>query len=635
MDCSVLTTISVSENNSSFSSDSNGVLYNKSKTQLIQYPAGNSNATFTIPKSVTSIALAAFYGCTELTDIILPDSVTSIGLYAFAESKKLKSVTIGNGITSISAYALSNCSSLTSVTIPNSVKSVGERAFFGCSPDLIIYGYSGSYAETFANENGITFVPITATTYTLTYNANGGSGAPASQTGNGTVKLSTAKPSRSGYTFLGWATSASATAAQYQPGADFSLTKNTTLYAVWKGSGSDNIYNLGEETYSFSNYSDLDSMGGHCFGMSITSAGYYTGSLDKSIIGLTGTNLYAMTDSAKVKAPICRYQNIQGAYSNGAIVAGGSKYLTGSNNITSDWNQVVNYVKNHNYDGKGTLQIGFRKEGEGGHAINFLRYEEVNGQQRIYAYDNCFPTVETYFYQETNGKVFQAPKQTFSGSIDCIALRNVATYFNLAKSYDATRYFYAPKDAITVIGADAYPIEAGPDKGEYVMFEVTNDKTEVIVTPLVDNANFEYMDQNYHFNAVGDDTYGVFKLAVVSGGTVDQSAVDFSIHGSSGKVKAVSVGDLTVNYKATAKLNPAITADAGVNTTVKYDSSDPNVVKVDANGTVTGMKRGTATITVTVTDTAGNTAADTCKVTVKYTALQWIIKILLFGWLWY
>ncbi len=77
-------------------------------------------------------------------------------------------------------------------------------------------------------------------TYTLTYNANGGSGAPAKQTGSGNITLSSTKPTRSGYTFLGWATSSGATSAQYKPGASYNLSKNTTLYAVWKKS----VYSL-------------------------------------------------------------------------------------------------------------------------------------------------------------------------------------------------------------------------------------------------------------------------------------------------------------------------------------------------------------------------------------------------------
>ena len=74
----------------------------------------------------------------------------------------------------------------------------------------------------------------TVATYTLTYNANGGTGAPAAQTGSGTITLSSAQPQREGYTFLGWSKSNTATTAQYASGASFSLTANTTLYAVWK-----------------------------------------------------------------------------------------------------------------------------------------------------------------------------------------------------------------------------------------------------------------------------------------------------------------------------------------------------------------------------------------------------------------
>ena len=66
------------------------------------------------------------------------------------------------------------------------------------------------------------------------YIANGGSSAPANQTGNGNITLSTVKPTRNGYTFKGWAKSASATSAQYQPGANYNLTANTILYAVWQ-----------------------------------------------------------------------------------------------------------------------------------------------------------------------------------------------------------------------------------------------------------------------------------------------------------------------------------------------------------------------------------------------------------------
>ena len=72
-------------------------------------------------------------------------------------------------------------------------------------------------------------------TYTVSYDANGGSGAPGSQTKTQdvTLTLSSTKPTRSGYTFLGWATSASATSATYQPGGSYTANASVTLYAVW------------------------------------------------------------------------------------------------------------------------------------------------------------------------------------------------------------------------------------------------------------------------------------------------------------------------------------------------------------------------------------------------------------------
>ena len=71
--------------------------------------------------------------------------------------------------------------------------------------------------------------------YTVSYNANGGSGAPSSQTkwyGEDLTLLST-KPTRSDYTFVGWATSASATSPTYSAGGTYTANAGVTLYAVW------------------------------------------------------------------------------------------------------------------------------------------------------------------------------------------------------------------------------------------------------------------------------------------------------------------------------------------------------------------------------------------------------------------
>ena len=73
------------------------------------------------------------------------------------------------------------------------------------------------------------------TSYTVKYNANGGSGAPSNQTKwkDQSLKLSDTKPTRTGYTFQGWATSASGSVA-YSSGANYTSNASITLYAVWK-----------------------------------------------------------------------------------------------------------------------------------------------------------------------------------------------------------------------------------------------------------------------------------------------------------------------------------------------------------------------------------------------------------------
>ena len=77
---------------------------------------------------------------------------------------------------------------------------------------------------------------VTVSSYTVTYNANGGSGAPAAQTAISGINLtlSSTVPTKSGYTFLGWSTSNTATTATYAKGATYTANVSATLYAVWK-----------------------------------------------------------------------------------------------------------------------------------------------------------------------------------------------------------------------------------------------------------------------------------------------------------------------------------------------------------------------------------------------------------------
>ena len=178
--CDSLTEIYVDPENTAYSSKE-GVLFNKDQTELCQYPNGKPNTSYTIPDGVTIVDIGAFMLCPVLSEVIIPDGVTciesqafysnhglaqvtipgsveSIGDYAFFDCSNLTQVTIQQGITSIDRYVFQNCRQLIQVTIPQSVTNIEDSAFTGCSSLAQIYGASNSYAQTWAESKGYTFI---------------------------------------------------------------------------------------------------------------------------------------------------------------------------------------------------------------------------------------------------------------------------------------------------------------------------------------------------------------------------------------------------------------------------------------------------------------------------------------------
>lgn len=95
--------------------------------------------------------------------------------------------------------------------------------------------YDGYYHGISDGENLWSYTVPALPSYKITYNANGGTGAPAAQTKwyGKTLTLSSAVPKRTNYKFLGWSTSATATSATYAAGSSYTANNGTTLYAVW------------------------------------------------------------------------------------------------------------------------------------------------------------------------------------------------------------------------------------------------------------------------------------------------------------------------------------------------------------------------------------------------------------------
>lgn len=130
------------------------------KVEYIGVEAFEDCSSFTsvdIPNSVTSIGSYAFSYCKSLTSIDIPDSVTNIDDYAFYECDSLTNISIGNSVASIGDWVFTYSANLEEVTIGNSVTSIGKNVFSGCN-NLTVVCNSGSYAETYCQENNINYV---------------------------------------------------------------------------------------------------------------------------------------------------------------------------------------------------------------------------------------------------------------------------------------------------------------------------------------------------------------------------------------------------------------------------------------------------------------------------------------------
>lgn len=124
--CVSLERINVAAGNGSYCSEA-GVLYNKSKTKLIQYPLHKTSSSFRTPGSLVRIRDNAFLGNSYLRSVTI--SSGSIGKYAFSEMRNLRSVTILSGTTKVERGAFWGDKKLTKITLPDSVTSIGSRAF--------------------------------------------------------------------------------------------------------------------------------------------------------------------------------------------------------------------------------------------------------------------------------------------------------------------------------------------------------------------------------------------------------------------------------------------------------------------------------------------------------------------------
>lgn len=153
--CRDLTAITVQSGNLNYL-DVNGVVYNRNKTTVVAYPAGNAATEYSIETTTETVYRSAFYGAHNLNYVYLPESLSSIGQYAFYDVENLRSVSIPDNVVQISAYAFAQDYNLRninfnetsklprisfaafaytgiySVRIPANVSTMAQYAFEGC-----------------------------------------------------------------------------------------------------------------------------------------------------------------------------------------------------------------------------------------------------------------------------------------------------------------------------------------------------------------------------------------------------------------------------------------------------------------------------------------------------------------------
>ncbi len=149
------------------------------------YQHNSDIKTVTFPKTLESIGQFAFSNMTNLTVINpVPAGCTSIGNGAFQSNPNLSSISIEapiteipqqmlyncpslktfdvpQTVTKINRFAFMNCTSLERVTLPKGITSIADDSFKNC-PNLTVYGYKNTYAQTYCEQKNISFVAVDA-----------------------------------------------------------------------------------------------------------------------------------------------------------------------------------------------------------------------------------------------------------------------------------------------------------------------------------------------------------------------------------------------------------------------------------------------------------------------------------------
>lgn len=273
-----------------------------------------------------------------------------------SESGATTSGTVKLGTTTLTATeaSINSGSYELSITAPTGYK-VSTVSVDGGS--LTTEGTTGSaeYTGTVnVSDNTIVTVAYAKLTYSISYNANNGSGAPNAQTKiyGETLTLSSTKPTRTGYTFQNWNTASNGSGTTYASGASYTANAAATLYAQWKA----NTYKITYKDQNDANFSGAHASGyptTHTYGTATTlktasKTGYTFGGwfTNSACTGTKVTSLGATTYTANITLyakweEICEQSATggTGSFSNGTITLSATFNTCGNAYIGFQWKE--------------------------------------------------------------------------------------------------------------------------------------------------------------------------------------------------------------------------------------------------------------------------------------------------------
>ena len=541
-----------------------------------------SSATYSGTRySTTSIGDYAFSGCTFLTSVTIPNSVTTIGEGAFMNTG-LTSLNIPSSVTEIGSFAFMYCTGLTSVTIPNFVTWIGERAFMTCTgltkvsiPNSVTSIGEGAFMAC----TGLTKVSIPNSVTEI------GSSAFSDCTGLTSITIPNSVTSIGYYAFSGCTG-----LIEVNYNAENCTSMGSSSYPVFSGCTNLKTLNLGNEVkniprFAFMNCSGLTSV---TIPNSVTSIGNFA---FDSCSGMTEVNISDLSAWCKIE--------FDGVYANPLYYATKLK-LNGSeitdlvipNNIT----KIKNYVF-YNCTGLTSVTIPNSLT-----AIGSSAFYGCTGLKEVNIAD-LSAWCKINFNSSSSNPLYYAGILKLNGE----EITNLVIPNNISQIKD---YAFYNCDGLTSVTICKSVTRIG--ERAFMTCKHLNTIVSLNPTPPTCANSNSFYSSNYS-NAtlyVPKDSFAKYFVDEVWGLFANIKKIETLV--SSIKLSNTTIEldkDSTITLSATVSPSNATIND------IIWESSNPQVAKVDQSGIVTALSAGTATITAKSID--GSNVSASCNVVVN------------------